>query len=68
MSSIATASPNKTELSCVISTALIWIALWFLAEIIYTNLTTAQQIYAYTTLLIIAVMAFQYSTHNGPGH
>jgi len=68
MDSPSASTPVKSELSCVIGTAMIWIALWFLAENMYKNLTNTTQIYAFTILLFLAIIVFQYSVHAGPGH
>lgn len=40
----------------VVGTACVWVALWFLLEVCFKNMTEAKQIMAYVFVLIVGLM------------
>jgi len=65
MSSINNIS-NKDTISCLIGTALIWIALWFMADFILTSIDLQKQIIGCLLIFIMGLTLVYYGDHEKP--
>lgn len=65
MSSINTIA-NKDTIYCLIGTALVWIALWFMADFLLINLDLSKQIVGCLLIFIIGLMLISYGEHDKP--
>lgn len=57
---------SKETIYCVIGTALIWIALWFMADFILTNVDFNKQIIGCLLIFIMGLSLVYYGDHENP--
>lgn len=59
-------SVDKNTFYCLIGTALIWIALWFMADFILIGLDYNKQIIGCLTIFVIGLSLLYYGDHDKP--
>jgi len=57
---------NKDTVFCLIGTALIWIALWFMADFILISLDSQKQIIGCLVIFVLGMILVCYGDHDKP--